>query len=373
MAPLLAKLFGMQHPPDCKVADLGRPSEFYHHPELGWVIKGQEHLAKKPEPVPPPPQRSTEASDHHTPQRKEARSGLDDMLAPPRLHFQSKRDSTVKSSLVLDKQKKDPISSPALKHSQPLVASPKIRHQYRHTDENASSELENETLQVTTNNVAVSDASRREGLLDLCKENAQVRRRLTDARRCCTAQHACREAQKLCQNMIATCGPSCQLEEEAVVSGDVNVECCTQNQKLEMPMQREFVHLWAATVDQQFADQSLQNGCLEQVLLSMQKFEACIDMQIVALGILINIAKRPNHCMAIARAGWVHTITSALLNNSASNFLLQMGCQALYVLALPIEVRPLIVQANGREVARLAASREEVQLWGWHLEEILDF
>jgi len=137
-------------------------------------------------------------------------------------------------------------------------------------------------------------------------------------------------------------------------------------------LRRSIDALWNLTFDAEAVDHVAQAGGVEQVIELMKLHGGRADLQGGACGVLLNLAAKEHNRWRIARGGGLALVVAAMQQHAQSEEVLELGCQALYMLAYHQDLRPLVLAAQAGEVAASAASRRgRAQKWGRWLQEVL--
>jgi len=135
--------------------------------------------------------------------------------------------------------------------------------------------------------------------------------------------------------------------------------------------------LWNLTFEEEAVDTATKVGAIERLAALMQKHRGEPVLIASACAVLLNLAVREQNRWKIVESGSVGLVASAMQQHSENEELMQLGPQALYMLAYHQELKPAVLAASGSEAAASAAACPHgdgtAQMWGRWLQEVLAY
>jgi len=133
--------------------------------------------------------------------------------------------------------------------------------------------------------------------------------------------------------------------------------------------------LWNLTFEEIAVDAATEAGAIEHVAALMQTHRGEASLIAGACAILLNLAVREENRWKIVESGSVGLMASAMQQHPENEELMELGSQALYMLAYHQDLKPVVLAARGSEAAALAAAcppgAGKAQMWGRWLQEVL--
>jgi len=367
--PVLARVLKMEYSSEnVTVANMGESNMYEYNQEFKqWVKRGE-----KPKPIeilPPPPTRRVKTDSVQD--TAAGMNALDALLTVPRhtyLKFQQRNAIPVVRNPQTSLFQQDlGAEIGAEKPQEPLLPTEVGNHK---TNEQMTDDDLPKPFKLHT----CTETDRARGPAKLCKENAQLRQRLAASRRLQAVIGARRFAQELSQKVEVREEFQGDVEQVVAVLVSITRE---KHQNSTHALSQSMRALWQLSFCTDMVDAFVRCGGIMQVLALMSAHGPSEEIQLVACGLLQNIAEKEIYRAAISQHGGLALITSAMRRHSGNADLLQLGCQVLYVLALTKEMQSLVLKAGGGDLAKQAAIRPGafcgVVEWGWRLLEVLDY
>jgi len=133
--------------------------------------------------------------------------------------------------------------------------------------------------------------------------------------------------------------------------------------------------LWNLTFEEVAVDAATEVGAIERISALMQSHRSEASLIAGACAVLLNLAVREQNRWKIVNSGSVELMASVMQQHPENEELMELGSQALYMLAYHQDLKPVVLAARGSEAAALAAAcphgAGKAQMWGRWLQEVL--
>jgi len=133
--------------------------------------------------------------------------------------------------------------------------------------------------------------------------------------------------------------------------------------------------LWNLTFEEVAVDAATEAGAIENIAALMQTHRSEASLIAGACAVLLNLAVCEQNRWKIVESGSVGLMASAMQQHPENEELMELGSQALYMLAYHQDLRHVVLAARGSEAAALAAAcphgAGKAQMWGRWLQEVL--
>jgi len=133
--------------------------------------------------------------------------------------------------------------------------------------------------------------------------------------------------------------------------------------------------LWNLTFEEVAVDAANEVCVIERMAALMQLHRSEASLIAGACAVLLNLAVREQNRWKIVESGSIGLMASAMQQHPENEELMELGSQALYMLAYHQDLKPVVLAARGTEAAAVAAAcphgAGKAQMWGRWLQEVL--